>query len=91
MLMNHSHTVPVLTALTAALLVYAAVSCAQETPVPEGFIGRGMARITSADVETARQQALLDAQGKAVMEAVSALASPGNHGQQIPGPEKEFF
>jgi hypothetical protein len=91
MLMNHSHKVPVLTALTAALVVYAAVSCAQETPVPEGFIGRGMARITSADVETARQQALLDAQGKAVMEAVSALLPLENMGSSFPMLKKNFF
>ncbi|MCX5897195.1 MAG: hypothetical protein NTY29_03270 [Proteobacteria bacterium] len=89
--MNHSHKVPVLTALTAALVVYAAVSCAQETPVPEGFIGRGMARITSADVETARQQALSDAQGKAVMEAVSALVSLETMGSSFPALKKTFF
>ena len=46
MLMNYSRTVPVLAALAQPLLVYAAVARAQETPVPEGFIGRGMARIT---------------------------------------------
>jgi hypothetical protein len=44
----------------------------QETP-PEGFIGHGRSPIVASDIAGARQQALLDAQGKAVLAAISEL------------------
>jgi hypothetical protein len=91
MLMNYSRTVSVFIALCAAFTVYAAMACAQETPAAEGFIGRGMARINAADVENARQQALMDAQGKAVMEAVSAQVSLETMGSSFNSLKKNFF
>jgi hypothetical protein len=60
-------------ALTIALcMLCLCVARAQENPLPEGFIGRGVAQIRAGDVEAARQQALVDAQGKALLEAVVA-------------------
>lgn len=91
MLMHHSHKLFVLIAFFAALAAYTAEVRAQDTPVPEGFIGRGMARINAADIETVRQQALLDAQGKAVMEAVSGLVPLETMGSSFPALKKNFF
>jgi hypothetical protein len=59
-------------AIALFLLLQFSPAQAQENPLPEGFIGRGIAQINSGDVESARQQALADAQGKALMEAVLA-------------------
>ncbi len=89
--MNCRRTIPVLAVLCAALLAYAAAARAQETPVPEGFTGRGMARINAADVESARQQALMDAQGKAVMEAISGQVSLETMGSSFTTLKKNFF
>ena len=41
----------------------------------EGFIGRGVSKVVDGDIADARQRALADAQGKVVMEAVSAKLS----------------
>ena len=46
---------------------------AQELPVQDSFTGRGIAKISSGEIESARQQALIDAQRKAVMAAVTGL------------------
>ena len=89
--MNCRRTIPVLAALCAALLAYAAAARAQETPAAEGFTGRGMARIIAADVESARQQALMDAQGKAVMEAISGQVSLETMGSSFTTLKKNFF
>jgi len=59
-------------AIALFLLLHLSSARAQESPLPEGFIGRGIAQISAGDVESARQQALADAQGKALMEAVLA-------------------
>ena len=56
----------------ALVILHLSVAWAQENPLPEGFIGRGIAQISAGDVESARQQALMDAQGKALLEAVLA-------------------
>jgi hypothetical protein len=88
---NHSHTLLLFSVLCTALVVCSAMARAQDTPVPEGCIGRGMARINAADIETARQQALLDAQGKAVMEAVSGLVPLESMGSSFPALKKNFF
>lgn len=58
-----------------ALALVALLACtvwAQENPSAEGFLGRGIAHINGGDVFAARQQALADAQGKALLEAVVA-------------------
>jgi hypothetical protein len=63
-----------LIALTTALVSINSRSLnAQETSVQEGFTGSGIAKISGGDIEGARQQALADAQRKAIMEAISAL------------------
>jgi hypothetical protein len=59
-------------AIALFLLLHFSPAQAQENQLPEGFIGRGIAQINAGDVESARQQALADAQGKALMEAVLA-------------------
>jgi len=59
-------------AIALFLLLHLSAAQAQDNPLPEGFIGRGIAQINAGDVESARQQALADAQGKAIMEAVLA-------------------
>jgi hypothetical protein len=59
-------------AIALFLLSHFSPAQAQDNPLPEGFIGRGIAQINAGDVEAARQQALGDAQGKALMEAVLA-------------------
>jgi hypothetical protein len=46
---------------------------AQEKTAVDGFTGRGIARITGGDIPGARQNALADAQLKAVMDAVNSL------------------
>jgi len=59
-------------AIALFFLLHLCAAQAQENPLPEGFIGRGIAQISAGDVESARQQALADAQGKALLEAVLA-------------------
>ena len=46
---------------------------AQESRATDGFIGRGIARISGGDIPGARQAALADAQLKAVIDAVFSL------------------
>jgi hypothetical protein len=59
-------------AIALFFLLHLSAAQAQDNPLPEGFIGRGIAQINAGDVESARQQALADAQGKALMEAILA-------------------
>jgi len=58
-------------AIALLLLHHLCAGQAQENPQPDGFIGRGLAQISAGNVEAARQQALADAQGKALMEAIT--------------------
>ncbi|MBN2107994.1 MAG: hypothetical protein JW832_11260 [Deltaproteobacteria bacterium] len=48
-------------------------AAAQEKTAVDGFIGRGIARISGGDISGARQVALADAQLKAVIDAVNSL------------------
>ncbi len=66
---NYSFGSRVLFAIALAALLACRVA-AQEPPATDGFIGRGIAQIAGGDVIAARQQALADAQGKALWEAV---------------------
>jgi hypothetical protein len=67
-----THIVKIFLALLSVLLTSNSPCLfAQEAPVQDGFVGRGIARIAGGDIETARQLALADAQSKAIMEALS--------------------
>ena len=61
---------------TAALLILCSASYVFSQDVfSGGFIGRGVSKIVDGDVASARHSALVDAQKKAVMEAVCAQLS----------------
>lgn len=61
---------------TAALLILCSASYVLSQDVfSGGFIGRGVSKIVDGDIASARHSALVDAQKKAVMEAVCAQLS----------------
>ena len=61
-----------MTALFFCLFLCCSVGAQEKTAV-DGFTGRGIARISGGDIPGARQNALADAQLKAVIDAVNSL------------------